>query len=182
MEQTKMKNKILKLIIAVTMFTLAGCESQPFFAAQQPTAPKPQLASAERFQNSEQKNTAVDSAVRLARENSGLLNENTQLKEKIAKLTEENNNLNTQIKALKPQLEQAKKELAQANDFLIDMTTELNNWKMQVLGFQDEMRIADKTQMEILIKIAKAMGAEVEIPEQKALANSDKLTAGESNE
>ena len=59
------------------------------------------------------------------------------------------------------ELEQAKKELAEANDLLIEMRIELNNWKSNIIGFRDEMRDADKYQLEALLKILKVLGGEV---------------------
>jgi len=62
------------------------------------------------------------------------------------------------------------------------MTTELNNWKTDILGFRNEMRDAYTAQMEILLKIAQAMGAEV-IPEQEEnIQSTETSTTGEPNE
>jgi 5-enolpyruvylshikimate-3-phosphate synthase len=38
----------------------------------------------------------------------------------------------------------------------------LNNWKMNILGYRDEMRDAETAQLEALLKILKALGGEVE--------------------
>jgi hypothetical protein len=41
------------------------------------------------------------------------------------------------------------------------MRIELNNWKTNIIGFRDEMRDADKTQLQALLRILKALGGEV---------------------
>ena len=50
----------------------------------------------------------------------------------------------------------------QANDLLIEMRIELNNWKTNILGFRDEMRDAEKEQLKALIRILTVLGGEIE--------------------
>ena len=98
---------------------------------------------------------------------------------------------------LEPKLQQTQKELAEANDLLIEMRIELNNWKTDILGFRAEMRDAEKTQLEALLKILNVLGGEVK-PESagqmrtvSSAADSSELsrsqlqkspTSGKSNE
>ncbi len=91
----------------------------------------------------------------------------TQLAEKAAtlqqqnqQLAEENARLSKQTTALEAQLKQTQTELTEANNLLIEMLGELNNWKTDILGFRSEMRVAAKAQLEALLKILEVLGAE----------------------
>jgi hypothetical protein len=75
----------------------------------------------------------------------------------------QNKLLGDKVATLDTQLKQAQKELNEANNFLIEMRVELNNWKVDILGFRDEMRGAEKAQLEALFKILKALGGEVKV-------------------
>lgn len=88
-------------------------------------------------------------ATELERQNHSLMTENDRLKE--------------QTTALDAESKQAQKELAEANDLLVDMRIELNNWKTNILGFRDEMREAESAQLEALLKILQILGGEVTV-------------------
>jgi hypothetical protein len=45
---------------------------------------------------------------------------------------------------------------------LIEMLSELNNWKNNILGFRGEMREAAKAQLEALLKVLEVLGGEME--------------------
>ena len=61
-----------------------------------------------------------------------------------------------------------KKELAEANTLLVDMQKELTNWKSDVLGFRDEMRKAQKAQIDALTHIIILLGGETPSPAMDA--------------
>jgi hypothetical protein len=63
-------------------------------------------------------------------------------------------------------MKQTKKELNEANNFLQEMQLELNQWKGDVLGFRDEMRRAQKSQLDALSRILRILGAETAQPVQ----------------
>jgi chromosome segregation ATPase len=107
--------------------------------------------------------TAVESAVQLSEKYAALTQEAAELGNSKTKLTEENTRLRGKVAALQLELEQTQKELTEANELLREMLAELNNWKSNVLGFQQEMREADKTQLEALLKILKLLGGEVKV-------------------
>jgi len=69
--------------------------------------------------------------------------------------------LEDKVVALEAQLQQAQRELSEANDLLMTMRIELNNWKTDILGFRDEIRDAEKAQLEALLKILKVLGGKV---------------------
>lgn len=114
----------------------------------------------------EQMPGAVESALMWSRKYDELSNRTEKLMEKNNSLTRENSELKHQLGKLQLELEQTKKELEGANSFLQEMQTELNQWKDNVLGFRDEMRRAESTQLEALSRILKLLGAEMTEPEQ----------------
>jgi len=137
------KNKLSFLIVSALTFLLAGCpvvqEPLEVIFKPDPTTQNQSTSMSKRFEQAAPSGqTAVESAVELSKEK-----------------------LKDQIAFLEPDLEQARKELNEANDLLIDMTTELNNWKMQILGFQGEIRDADTEQLRALLKILEILGGEV---------------------
>ena len=73
--------------------------------------------------------------------------------EKVRKLQEQQAIVDTE-------LAQARKELKEANEMLVEMHKELVRWKKDVLGFRDEMRRAQQTQLAALARILNLLGAE----------------------
>jgi len=124
---------------------------------------KPQSNNIEkRFQKSTpQGPTAVETAIELSQKHAELSEQAALLRQKNQKLTDQNNRLEKLLADSKTQLAQTQKELTEANDLLIEMTIELNNWKTNILGFQDEIRKADTAQLQALLKILKVLGGEV---------------------
>jgi septal ring factor EnvC (AmiA/AmiB activator) len=120
-------------------------------------------AVAKRFQEpSSQGRTAVESAIELSEKYARLSEQAAELRENNKYLINENTKLKDQVVALEADLKQTKKELTEANDLLIEMLTELNNWKTNILGFRNEMRKAEKAQLEALLKVLEILGGEVE--------------------
>jgi chromosome segregation ATPase len=147
------------------MVFVAGCPpgQQPVEVVLRPDTPDYQSNTAsKRFEKSlSQGSTAVESAIKLSEKYSQLAEEMAQVKQKNHDLTAENQRLNDRLALLEPELRQAKKELAEANDLLVEMRIELNNWKTDVLGFREEMRDAEIEQLRALLKILEILGGEV---------------------
>jgi len=117
---------------------------------------------AKRFQESApQQSTVVASAMELSKEHAKLSEEAAVLRQENKDLTARNQQLKGQIVTLEAQLQQTQRELNEANDLLITMRIELNNWKTDILGFRDEIRDAETAQLEALLKILKVLGGEV---------------------
>ena len=106
--------------------------------------------------------TAVESAIELSEKYARLSDQTIALREENQRLTTENEDLLQRITALETKLRQSQKELGEANDLLIEMLTELNNWKTNILGFRGEMREAAKAQLEALLKVLEILGGETE--------------------
>ena len=120
-------------------------------------------SAANRFTDSgSEQTTVVESAIEISQKYAELSEEAVLLKQKNQLLAEENNILNQKVKELQQLLGQTQKELTEANDLLIDMRVELNNWKTNVLGFRDEIRQADSEQLKALIKIIEILGGKIQ--------------------
>ena len=173
------------LICPVTMLLLAGCsavrepvqvvpKSDP--AGQNAARPE----SPNRFQESVAGPTAVESAIELSEKYARLARDMAALREENQILVTENRRLKNELVPCRAQLTQAQKELAESNELLIDMRIELNNWKADILGFRDEMREANKAQIEALLKVLEALGGEV--PAELPQINDTGSTAAPQNE
>ena len=129
-------------------------QTQPAPASQR------QISDPGRFQTSAQSQSALDEAIELSKKFAELSAEMSKLQTEKEQLAVENSQLKEQIAKLGPEAERARKELAEANDLLVEMRLELNNWKADVLGFREEIREADKIQLEALLKILRVLGGE----------------------
>lgn len=164
---------MLSLISSLLIFLTSGCtvtkergklSVQPgsIKQPQQNTKPLPSGSIARRFQEpTAQGPTAVESAINLSKEYVKLSEETAVLRRENQDLITRNRQHKDQNTALKAQLQQTQKELTEANDLMIEMRIELNNWRTDILGFRDEMRDADTTQLQALLRILKVLGAEI---------------------
>ncbi len=167
----KANKKIMLFLILFStssglIFLLSGCITfqDPVKIPLSPdSAQMQQTGSVEkRFQKPVQQSpTAVESAIELSKKYAKLSEEATVLRQKNQGFIAENHQFKNQVVSLETQLQQTQKELTEANDLLIEMRIELNNWKADVLGFRGEMRGAEKAQLEALFKILKVLGGEV---------------------
>ncbi len=162
--------KIMFLVVPLLLvFVLLGC-----YVPERPveiTLPSIGLAEKQRpprtnirkrfEQPTEQSQTAVESAIELAKKNAEFAEQAVLLRRKNRELITEIARLKDRIVTIEPQLKQTQKELTEANDLLIEMRIELNNWKADILGFRNEMRQAEKSQLQALLKILKMLGGEV---------------------
>ena len=154
-----MKAKIL-IITSMTIIILlvfAGCEEPISTSGSE--APHGFTAEAPSMETHSP--TAVESAIALSDKYAKLSEESSALRQRNQTLETENRQLTDDLQNCRSKLEQAQKELAEVNDLLVQMRLELNNWKNDVLGFRDEMRDAQKAQLEALTKILKLLGGEI---------------------
>lgn len=163
------KNFVFLILLAMSSGSisfLTGCTMPrgPIEVSLPPTPAQTQQSSAavgNRFQESAPHSpTAVESAIELSKKYAKLSEEAMLLRQKHQESFAENHRLRDQLTSLEAQLQQAEKELTEANELLIDMRVELNNWKANVLGFREEMRDAEKAQLQTLLKILKVLGGE----------------------
>ena len=165
MKTNKKTILFLSLIPILLLLNCVSVQEPPKYAQRAVSIQKQQVPSvANRFQESApQKPTVVESAMELSQKHAKLSEETAALRQQNRDLTVSNQQLKEQVIALEAQLQQAQKELSEANDILIAMRIELNSWKMNILGFRDEMRDAETAQLEALIKILKVLGGEVKV-------------------
>ena len=152
-----------------TISQLPGCitlEEQPQPQSVTPSElPKtPQDDSvAKRFQESEQKGpSAIETAIDMAKKHAMLSEQVVELRQQNKELATQNEKHEAQIEAANAKLLRTEKELKQANDMLISMQIELNNWKSDILGFRDEMRQADNAQIKALLDIFKTLSGDIQ--------------------
>lgn len=165
-------NRWTKTKIALLLLTLtAGCRAVQERIIYEPAPAPPQAAAApteqagsevleRRFANPDTQTDAVQSAVVWAQKYELVLNQNAELREKLNQLTMQNSQLSRRADDANAELERTRKELTEANAFLQEMHVELNKWKSDVLGFREEMRLAQKAQLEALGRILQVLGAE----------------------
>jgi chromosome segregation ATPase len=182
MEKNTMKpvKKItLLLILSLSVLLPSGCstpQEQARGIILSDLADGQSGSVAKRFQESApQSPTAVDSAIELSQQYAKLSEEAAVLRQQNQDLITKNQQLKERVTILEADLQQTQKELSEANDFLVQLRLELNNWKTNVLGFRDEMRDAQKAQLEALLKILKALGGEV--TKESALQEGPSSTA-----
>lgn len=177
---------LVLLVSLVPMFLLAGCSSEEKSVETVSGSDPLEIAAhdsvAKRFQESAPKSpTAVESAIELSDRYARLSEEAAVLRQKNQEVAERNQQLQARAAALDSQLRQAQKELSQANDLLIEMRIELNNWKADILGYRDEMRSAETAQLEALFKILKVLGGQVDTGSTAAENTGDVGSAAASS-
>ncbi len=160
--------QILSLLTVSLLGTaLCGCnppqrQRNPMVTENETSTPSG-TSSARRFQDTPlEGRTAVESAIELSEKYARLSDQTIALREENQRLTADNEALLQQIAMLETKLRQTQKELGEANDLLIEMLTELNNWKTNILGFRGEMREAAKAQLEALLKVLEILGGEAD--------------------
>ncbi len=156
---------------AILIFFLTGCtppqnstETTILSGLAGGSVPAGDEMVAKRFQESAPQNpTAIESAIELSKRYAKLSEEVVVLRQKNRNLLNENQQLKNKLGNYSAQLGQTQKELTEANDLLINMRIELNNWKNDILGFRGEIRQADTEQLRALIKILEILGGELKI-------------------
>lgn len=162
--------RLLALPALLVVAVVGGCQrlglspSRPASAGPTAQAEAPP-ASAEYLTKTVVRNDGTGEAPG-AVENVVLLNEKlAYAQEKLLAAQADNRRLNEQtarqrdeVHTLKTQLAVTQKELADANDLLREMRQGLDKWKSDVLGFREEMRTAQKAELEAMIKILTLLG------------------------
>jgi chromosome segregation ATPase len=153
------------LLAAMLPLAIGGCTTTPSAAKSDAAATDAEQgeATAKRFQDTPlEGRTAVQSAIELSEKYAKLSDQSSTLRQDNQRLTTDNENLRQQVASLDTKLKQSQKELGEANDLLIEMLTELNNWKSNILGFRGEMRQAAQAQLEALLKVLEILGGKAE--------------------
>jgi chromosome segregation ATPase len=181
------KNIIRLFLVSALMFVFTGCQRSQQKAEEALKQQAEQNESvSKRFQTpaaTASSGTPIDSALKLAQDYASLSQKYADLQAEHLELKVENGKLKERLEVLQPELIQTKKELDEANKLVVDMRLELNNWKADTLGFRDEMRAADKVQLETLLKILQTLGGEVESTKLPDTNDNSKVNVnGDPNE
>jgi chromosome segregation ATPase len=154
--------KLVALSLAVVL-AVGGCTASQGRTGAAGTGAEQGESAARRFQDTPlEGRTAVESAIELSEKYARLSDQSATLRQDNQRLSTENETLRQQITSLETKLKQTQKELGEANDLLIEMLTELNNWKSNILGFRGEMRQAAQAQLEALLKVLEILGGQAE--------------------
>ena len=162
----RINKTICSLILLFSILLLVGCSTMQ---NSQEANIHPELTElmqsdsvARRFQETTPNNpTAIESAIELSEKYVGLSDEAAALRLQNKDLIAYNQQIKDKVRTIEAQLQQTQNELTEANEILIEMRIELNNWKRDVIGFRDEMRNAETAQLEALLKILKVLGGEI---------------------
>lgn len=197
-----MRSTIVLLVAAVV--TAAGCalaemEQRPEIS--HPLAPRQTRArradylqniAVEKEPTQPKTPTAVEDALQWSRKYAQATEELHQERQKSRALEEENRRLREQIAELEGDLTQAQQELEEANTLLIEVRSENEKWRKNILGYRDEMRRSHLTELEALAKVLKLLGAEIAetspavqdeaIPVEEAPTQAEGGIQGESSE
>lgn len=163
-----MKNLIIIIFLSLIISQL-GCtmvdgliQPQSYPPPAAPMAETMTETMENRFSETKEADTnAIKSALMWSNRYEELSVKTEKLRDDNSKLTIERTNLKHDIQKLQTQLDQTQAELKDANEFLQEMNLQLSKWKGDVLGFRDEMRNAQATQLEALKQIMKILGAEL---------------------
>ena len=163
---------ILSLILLLLVSLPFGCtvtkepgklSIQPM-STQQPEPNVKQVSSeavGNRFREPDMQGpTPVESAMELSKKYARLSEEVSFMQQQNKDLIAKNRLLLDQNTALKTQLQQTQKELTEANELMVEMRVELNNWQNNILGFRDEIRDAESAQLQALLRILKILGGD----------------------
>jgi septal ring factor EnvC (AmiA/AmiB activator) len=166
------KRRIVWVCTAVV--ALSGCGNwtyQPPTASHPPETTKAPASDAAYLSKAAVKtegqggdvSSAVETALALSDKQAKLMDELIQTQQAKHELEESNRKLAGQSAKLAADLEEAQKELGEANQMLVEMKKELDAWKGNVLGFRDEIRKAQKAELDSLRKILVVLGADVPV-------------------
>jgi hypothetical protein len=171
------RKTVILLIIAILLSLIqAGCsDSQspvkiilpPDFEGKPQQGPVNENRFVEKSRSS---SSAIESAVEISEKYATLSAETAELRQQNKTLLTEKEYLINQLNMAKSQLQQTQKELSESNNLLLQTRVEMNNWKIDILGFREEMRQADIAQLQSLKQILEMLGGQT--PSQVATAEN----------
>ena len=154
------------ILIAWALPFVTGCQhmQQPAVLAAPPAAPATQTGylnkAAVQYDPENKTDSAVDSAVVWSERYAQSMERIVQIQNAKTELEQRNKELEEQLTKARLELAQCQKELADANELLLAMRKELDQWKSNVLGFRDEMRTAQRAQLDATAKVIRLLGGE----------------------
>jgi hypothetical protein len=160
-----------RTVIAAVAILIVGCEKFDLLSAR-PAEPPPAAADNDRqaryaakaaagAAKDVQSESAVETALVWAQKHADVSAKLAAAERENRGLAERNQSLQQQLDSAKQQLAAAQRELNEANAMMKDLDARLSKWQESVLGYRQEMREAQKAQMEALGKVIKLLGGEV---------------------
>lgn len=169
-----MRRILLVVALAILAAQPACLSNAPQSAATVKPAPPPagppaaddsyMRRTAIKYDANPQSGDAVESALVWSEKYSRAVEKLALLQAENRDLEEKNTRLADQGAKLQAELAQSQKELGEANALLLEMRTDLDKWKQNVLGFREEMRRAQQAELDALTKVLKLLGGEVVAP------------------
>jgi peptidoglycan hydrolase CwlO-like protein len=156
----------------VVLAAIPGCGNMNLpsgFAQQPPSTPPAQPSDSASYlgkasvksDGAGDSTSAVEAALALTDKQAKLSDELLRTQQSKKDLEETNRKLVAQTTKLQNDLDAAQKELGECNQMLVEMKKELDSWKSNVLGFRDEMRKAQKAELDSIRKVLVVLGADV---------------------
>ncbi len=176
-------NQVIKTVcVLAAAAMLTGCINLPGGPAVEVTtqtdelAPRAEYLSAAAVEATDegQGETAVESALIWSEKYSEAVEKLVVMQQENRQLAEANRAWSEQNATLQQELKQHRTELEQANEMLLEMRSELDKWKNNVLGFRQEMRQAQEIQLIALRRVLKLLGADVPAEGAVSQANPPK--------
>ncbi|MCE5326292.1 MAG: hypothetical protein LLG01_07730 [Planctomycetaceae bacterium] len=118
------------------------------------------MAKAARAESGAGGESAVDTALAWAKKYAEAQMRVATLEQENRTLSDRNRVVTTQLDTAKGQLTTAQRELAEANAMMKDLEARLAKWQESVLGYRQEMREAQKAQMDAMVKVIRLLGGE----------------------
>lgn len=181
------RNTEMVIVVLLAGMFLGGCglnvdsvEAIDIRRPENVNTPKAYVGEAAVRANSpNQASSAVDAALGWADKYADISDKRDLLQKENQELLATDKKRGLELVTLRTDLASAEKELAEANEMLMQMQKELANWKRSVIGFRNEMRRAQKAQIEATMKVLELVGGEVAVIEaQKAPTPSVAVAAG----
>ncbi len=179
----RIKQALVVLFIAAV--ALSGCQWKPLQAKQAKVNDDPQgrkgdldylRKTAIHDETRAASDTAVDAALEWSKRYSEVSDQLARAGQDNRLLRKESVELKQQVTKLQTDLSLAETELQDANDMLMELQKQLENWKASVLGFRQEMRQAQRAQLDALTKVLKLLGGEVTVPTVAPVAHPPAAT------
>ncbi len=163
------RNTVIAIVLTSGL-CLAGCDELAVSAARQNPVPQtparttqanymPQTAIITDLQTPGP--TAIESALAWSGKYADLSEKLVAIQEVKQQLDKDNRRLLVEQAKLRTELEQTSNELDEANDMLIQMRTELDKWKANILGFREEMQEMEMAQTQALTKVLELLGGQM---------------------
>ncbi len=159
-----MRSAMIFVSLAAAFALLVGCGPQPAPTTGTPTTGAAGEAGYLGRNSIKSDNgdasSAVESALAWSEKYAKVSEDLTKVQQQKLDIEDANKKLTVQVAKLQAENENTQKDLAEANQMLVELRRELDKWQQSVLGFRDEMRDAQKAQMEALRRLMVFLGAE----------------------